>query len=229
MNPDDLIKTAPALAKGAAAFGAAIPFTAIAKRMLGPAADEVAEMWRDHVRLYRYERQLSCLKKAEKMAGDAGFTPTAVPIKVLFPLLEGASFEEDEDIHTMWAALLANAANPEFCMKVRPGFVAALKQLSADEAALLSWFYTEMKRRQSANPGMSIELTFAEVVNGYKMFFKSLSPAPDSMFVFRSSKQLASLANWTTISTMNIGEGTFRRFGERPSTTPVVLQRGEAH
>ena len=176
MNPDDLIKTVPALAKGATALGAAIPVTAITKRMLGPALDEVAEMWRDRVRLYRYERQLSCLKKAEKMAESAGFTPTAVPIKVLFPLLEGASFEEDEDIHSMWAALLANAANPEFCMKVRPGFVAALKQLSADEAALLNWFYMAVKGRQSANPGTSIELTFAEVVNGYKEVLQVSEP-----------------------------------------------------
>jgi hypothetical protein len=39
MNPDDLLKAAPELAKGATALGAAIPFTAIAKRMLGPAED----------------------------------------------------------------------------------------------------------------------------------------------------------------------------------------------
>jgi hypothetical protein len=52
MNPDDILKAAPAIAKGATAIGAAIPFTAIAKRMLGPAADEVAEMMRDQIRIY---------------------------------------------------------------------------------------------------------------------------------------------------------------------------------
>jgi hypothetical protein len=92
--------------------------------MLGPAADELAEMWRDQVRLYRYERQLKCVEKAEKMAEEAGFTPQAVPPKILFPLLEGASFEENEDLHTMWAALLANAASSENAQKVKPGFVA---------------------------------------------------------------------------------------------------------
>jgi len=46
------------------------------------------------------------------MARDAGFQPQVVPPKVLFPLLEGASFEDNEDLHTMWAALLANAADP---------------------------------------------------------------------------------------------------------------------
>src|SRR5260370_21548676 len=113
MNPDDIIKAAPAIAKGAAAIGAAIPFTGIVKRMLGPAADELAEMWKDQVRLYRYERQVKCVEKAEKMAKDAGFTPQAVPPKILFPLLEGASFEDNEDLHTMWAALLTNASSPD--------------------------------------------------------------------------------------------------------------------
>ena len=112
MDANELIKAAPAIAKVAGPL-AAIPFTTLVKPMLGPAADELAEMWQDQVRLYRYERQLKCVEKAERMAQEARFTPQAVPPKILFPLLEGASFEEDEDLHTMWAALLANAASPE--------------------------------------------------------------------------------------------------------------------
>src|SRR5579863_1360786 len=123
MDPNELIKAAPEIAKGVGALAVAVPFTAIVKRMLGPAADELAEMWRDQVRLYRYERQLKCVEKAEKMATDAGFTPNAVPIKLLFPLLEGASLEEDETLHDMWAALLANASSPDDSDKVRPGFI----------------------------------------------------------------------------------------------------------
>jgi len=141
MDPNDLIKAAPAIAKGAEALAAAIPFTAIVKRMLGPAADELAEMWRDQVRLYRYGRSLSMLKNAEKMAQEAGFTPQAVPIKLLFPLLEGASLEENEDLHDMWAALLANAASPENAKAVRSGFIGTLRQMEPDEAHLLNFIY----------------------------------------------------------------------------------------
>ena len=146
VTPDDLLHAAPAIAKGAAAIGVAIPFTSIVKRMLGPAADELAEMWRDQVRLYRYERQLKCVQKAERMAQEAGFTPQAVPPKILFPLLEGASFEENEDLHTMWAALLANAASPKDAGNVRPTFVAILKQMAPDEAALFNWIYDEAEK-----------------------------------------------------------------------------------
>ena len=141
MDPE-IVKTATEIAKATGtAAGLSIPFTGIVKRMLGPAADELAEMWRDQVRLYRYQRQLKCVQKAERMAEDAGFTPQAVPPKILFPLLEGASFEDDENLHDMWAALLANAASPENAEKIRPNFIAVLKQMAPDEAAILNWFY----------------------------------------------------------------------------------------
>ena len=80
------------------------------------------------------------LKKAEKMATDAGFTPKAVPVKLLFPMLEGASLEENESLHDMWAALLANASSGGMKGKVRAGFISTLKQMEPDEAALLNEF-----------------------------------------------------------------------------------------
>jgi hypothetical protein len=95
----------------------------------------------------------SRIEKADKMAEAAGFTPQAVPPKILFPLLEGVSFEDNEELHTMWAALLANAASPENGVKVRPGFIATLKQMSSDEASVLAW----MQQRTWATDG---ETTF---------------------------------------------------------------------
>jgi hypothetical protein len=145
MDPNEIIKAVPEIAKVAGPLAAAIPFTGIVKRMLGPASDEVAEMWRDQIRVYRYGRQLKLLEKAERMAQEAGFTPQAVPPKILFPLLEGASMEEDEDLHTMWAALLANAASHEHLQKIRPGFIAILRQMAPDESALLNWMYDALE------------------------------------------------------------------------------------
>jgi len=138
MDPNELIAHSPELLKGGAAVAGALKLTDLAKAMLGPATAEFAERFRDQVRLYRFGRQLECLKKAERMAQDAGFTPKAVPIKILFPLLEGASLEENEDLHTMWAALLANAASPARNDLVRPGFIAILRQMAPDEGSLLS-------------------------------------------------------------------------------------------
>jgi hypothetical protein len=117
--------------------------------MLGPAADEVADMLRDSIRLYRYQRQLRLLEKAETMASQAGFTPQAVPLKLLFPLLEGASLEEDEDIHTMWSALLANSSHPSSLNLVLPSFAEVLRVLTPEEARLLNAAYKYAMSRVS--------------------------------------------------------------------------------
>lgn len=141
MDPNEFIAHAPDLLKGGAALAGALKFTDIVKAMLGPATAEVAERFRDQARLYRFGRQLECLKKAEQMATDAGFTPKAVPIKILFPLLEGASLEEDEDLHTMWAALLANAADPTRPAANFTAMCDILRQLSIEEAKFINAIY----------------------------------------------------------------------------------------
>lgn len=149
MSEYEIVKHIPETAKAAGAVAATVPFTAIVKRMLGPAADEVAEMWKDQIRMYRYERQIKCVEKAERMAEEAGFTPKAVPPKILFPLLEGASLEHDETLHTMWAALLANAAS-DMPSIVRPSFFTILREMASDEAELLNAFPDYEADRESS-------------------------------------------------------------------------------
>ena len=128
-----LIRSAPDIIKSGAELVGALKLTDIAKVMLGDATQEFADRLRDEVRLYRFGNQLKLLKKAGKMVEDAGFSPRAVPIKLLFPLLESASLEEDENLHDMWAALLANAALPDKTGRARPGFIAILREMSPDE------------------------------------------------------------------------------------------------
>ena len=159
MDPSEIIKAAPQLIKAAAPVAAAIPFTGIVKRMLGPAADELAEMWRDQIRLYRYSRQIKCVEKAEKMAEEAGFTPSAVPPKILFPLLEGASLEDNEDMHTMWAALLANASSKMRDI-VRPSFISLLKNMAPDEAVLLQELFEQRTRINLLEPDFERQVKF---------------------------------------------------------------------
>jgi hypothetical protein len=180
MDANELVKHAPEIAKAATAVAAAVPFTAIVKRMLGPAADELAEMWKDQIRLYRYERQLKCVEKAERMAQEAGFTPQAVPPKILFPLLEGASFEEDENLHDMWAALLANASM-ERAIVIRPRYIALLRDMVPDEAELLNLLSSVQETIRNLTTNVTtgqfeqIQTRLVEVRNNVKGTFHEIS------------------------------------------------------
>ena len=176
MSPEDITEVAPAFAKGGVALVAVAALTTVGKRILGPAVDEIAEMWRDQVRLYRYKRELECVQKAEKMAQESGFTPEAVPIKLLFPLLEGASLEEDEDLHTMWSALLANASSPRYASHVRPGYIAVLRQLAPDEAAILNWIWIDSLRKTEKLP-VHFKRTSEKHYLRYEWFYWDLEAA----------------------------------------------------
>jgi hypothetical protein len=172
MDAQEILNGAQQIMKVGAAVGAVVPFTAIVKRMLGPAADEIAERVRDEIRLYRYGRQLSLLHKAEQMAAEAGFTPKAVPVKSLFALLEGASLEENEDLHSKWAALLAHASYPEGQTLVRPSFMDTLKLMTPETAKFLDAVYEKaMEGAPAASADtVSRRLALVSVGTDYTLF-----------------------------------------------------------
>jgi hypothetical protein len=138
MDPTEL--NVPGLQKLLDAIVAGVPLADIVKRIVQPSTDVLGKRMADRV-----ER---CLVKTAKMIEDAGVTPQPAEDKLVIEILRGASLEEDDDLQTMWAALLANAALPENAGKVRPSFVAVLKQMAHDEAALLNWILKYCSRPQ---------------------------------------------------------------------------------
>ena len=86
------------------------PIGDILKKILGPLADEIGESIGVVARHYRYRLGVKMYQKTEGMLIDAGISPHAVPPRLFLPIVENASMQDDEDLHTRWAALLANAA-----------------------------------------------------------------------------------------------------------------------
>ncbi len=100
---------------------------AIAKRGDGQAPEpsrDAGSFWRrsaaatqgaigDHVRVWRAKRQSRILERVQADLGAKGRDPGEIKWNVLFPLFEAGSLEADDDMAGHWAALLANAADPE--------------------------------------------------------------------------------------------------------------------
>lgn len=117
------------------------PVSDLFLKLTGPTAEEYGLMWAESVRVRRTKRLVNGLAKTKRLVEAAGFEPRTVPDKLLLPIFNGMSVEEDEDLQTMWAALLANAASPENPGRVNPGFAAILTKMSRDEAVLMNWIY----------------------------------------------------------------------------------------
>jgi len=131
MDPNEILHVAPELRNIVALIVGGVPVAEIVKAILVPPAQVIGKRMADRVdRLF---------EKTGKMVLESGVSPQPVEDKLLVEIVRGASVEDNEDLHTMWAALLANAASPEHAERVRPGFVAILNQMAPDEARLLNW------------------------------------------------------------------------------------------
>jgi len=116
------------------------------QRIAGPLADEIGESLAVVARPYRIKLSLKMFQKTQRMLEEAGISPQAVPPRLFLPMVEAASIENDEDLHTRWAALLANAAtSPD---SVHPSYIEVLKQLTPVEARLLDALYKIAKGKQ---------------------------------------------------------------------------------
>src|ERR1035441_2120754 len=119
------------------------PVQEIVRELSGPAATEVGLMFGDAVRVWRLKRAVRLLQDVEQVASREGLRLKPVAPRLLFPILDSTSLEDDEDLHQRWVALLTNAARTDFDDEVLPSFPDILKQLTTAEAQFLDRAYDE--------------------------------------------------------------------------------------
>jgi hypothetical protein len=117
------------------------PFADLLEKLAGPAAAEIGLTLKDHVREFRFKRQLRLFQRTKEMLEEAGIEPKIVPFKLLGPIMESGSLEEDDILQDKWAALLSRAASGDNDA-VHPSFIEILKQISALEAQFLDALYS---------------------------------------------------------------------------------------
>lgn len=92
----------------------------------------------DRVKYWRIKQALSLKEKTEKLLQERGVNePRSVPAKFLLPLLDAATVEEDDDLHTRYATLLANARDPNFKSGTPKYYVSILSELEPFDMLLL--------------------------------------------------------------------------------------------
>jgi hypothetical protein len=123
-------------------------------RVLGSPLEEVGALLHDKVRARRFRNQVDMLVKARDMLDEAGISPKAMPLKVLVPLLDGVSLEDDPEMAKRWAALLANAADAKYRHASFPSFTSILSELSPVEAKIMDTVYDTSIEALHGQPGI---------------------------------------------------------------------------
>jgi hypothetical protein len=95
----------------------------------------------------RVERANKLILNAAAEVERLGEEPQVVPGRVLMPLLEKGSLEEDDNLQATWARLLAKAAAAP--NEVSPAFVSILAELTPEEAKILEWVYQTAEAREN--------------------------------------------------------------------------------
>lgn len=108
----------------------------IFERFAGETLEHAGGWIADWLAFHRAKRKIKLdrlLKMAEEESGARGVEPRPVPLKLLQPIIENGTLEDDDDMVRRWAALLVSASQGG----VPPSFTAMLNELSADDARLL--------------------------------------------------------------------------------------------
>lgn len=144
-DPAELVKAA---AEGTAT-GLVKPFGDLLTTLLGGAAEEGGEYLRWRVRMFRHSRMQRLLQKTSEFIEEGHVEAEPVAPKILLPILENASLEDDDFLQDRWAMLLANAARGRgrSVLECAPEI---LKQLNPFEVMLLERCYDYLTMENKA-------------------------------------------------------------------------------
>ena len=83
------------------------------EKVVSPAAEELGLLLKDHVTSWRARNQVSILARSKAYCEKHKISPKLISPKLLVPLLDAASLEDDEKMQDKWATLLGNMVDSE--------------------------------------------------------------------------------------------------------------------
>ena len=101
-------------------------------KLAGPMAEEFGLFLGDKVRAYRAKNLSSVMLKTERILLATEVSPNAVPPRLLLPIMEASSVEDNDVLQELWAGLLATASQETDDLS--PSFIETLKQLTPNDA-----------------------------------------------------------------------------------------------
>lgn len=114
------------------------------KVLFGKAFEETGEIIAEQVRLRRFKNQVAILEKAQNYLKEKNVEGIKINLKVLAPLLEFASYEEDEDLQNLWSKLIENILSRPTSLLLQQNSVEILNKVSNEEVKILNHIYSKL-------------------------------------------------------------------------------------
>ena len=115
-------------------------------KLISPAVEETGLLIKDQISSWRFKNQVKILNKAKDYCEKHNILPKQVSFKLICPLLEYASLEEEEKLQDKWSILISNLVDSEQNIENHV-FPYILSQLSLNEYEALDKSYLIKKAR----------------------------------------------------------------------------------
>lgn len=123
-------------------------------KLISPAVEETGLLIKDQISSWRFKNQVKVLNKAKDYCEKHNISPKQVSFKLICPLLEYASLEEEEKLQDKWSILISNLVDSEQNIENHV-FPYILSQLSLNEyEALEKSFLSKKERVEKLNKEM---------------------------------------------------------------------------
>lgn len=156
--------------------------------IFGDAAAEVANIFSDTVKLWRFKNLLRIRDEVNEIAAQRGLTQDqlkALPLGDSLRVADAAANEDQPEIQALWARLIANVVTGA-SSSIERAFIDLLKSLSPGEAALLDLLWQYQDRPSNFAP-------FDQ--RGYDFEDLQETPSGKSWLALSSDVQQVSLQN----------------------------------
>lgn len=136
-------------------------------KLISPTIEEVGLLISDNIKFLRFKNQVKILLKAKNYVEKNNISLKEIPIKILVPLLEKASLEDEEKLQDKWSNMLVNMVDSEtnFQNQIFPHI---LSQMSLGEYEALQ----EVLQKEKELAVKHEELSTMRVLNDDKYYFK---------------------------------------------------------
>jgi hypothetical protein len=118
------------------------------KTLFGPSLEELGGLFGDQIRLRRFNNQAKIMAKALETLRKNHIDPKKVSLKILAPLIEYSSLEEDESLQARWSNLICHIVGGDKEVVFHQNCITILNKLSADEAKLLDVLHEKFNERR---------------------------------------------------------------------------------
>ncbi len=121
---------------------------AVLKTLFAQSFEEAGQLIADQVRLRRLKNQVKIFLRAQDILKKNGISPQRVSLKVLAPLIEYSSYEEEENLQEKWSYLTAHILEDNSDVIFQQNCITILNRLSNEDAKLIDNLYDDLSKQR---------------------------------------------------------------------------------